>query len=73
MVDNLVFNTNLERLTARFPDGDLIGIKDAAAFCGCDYRTLEARKDFPVIRLGASPRVPLARFARWLSEAEGRG
>lgn len=72
-MDNIVYNTNLELLQARFPEGQLLGLREVADYVGCDYRTLEARKDFPIVRMGKSPRVPRARLAKWLTEAEGRG
>ncbi len=72
-MDNVVFNTNLELLNARFPTGQLLELREVAEYIGCDYRTLEARKDFPIVKMGRSPRVPRVRLARWLTEVEGKG
>ena len=71
MRDNTVYNTALERLEARFPHGNLIPVKDAADYLGVDQRTLTARKDFPIIRLGTKGVVAKERLAFWQAHTEG--
>lgn len=74
-MNNIVYNKAWERLEAHFPNGNLIPVKDAADYLGVDHRTLEARKDFPVIRLpcrgGSKGMISKERLAYWLANAEG--
>lgn len=71
MKDNIIFNTALERLETRFPNRNLIPIKDAAEYLGVDVRTLKARKDFPVLHFGCKGFVAKEPLAKWLAYAEG--
>lgn len=70
-MENTVYNKAWERLEVHFPTGDLIPVKEAADYLGVDKRTLEARKDFPIIRLGSKGVVAKERLAFWLANAEG--
>lgn len=58
---------NLERITEKFPDRELILVGEAADFLGCDKRTLFARKDFPLKRIGRRYYFASVALARWLS------
>lgn len=63
-----LFHENLEALYERFgKESALISLSKAAAYVGCDPRTLEADKSFPVKRIGKQTRVPLISLARWLA------
>mgnify|MGYP000039997885 CR=1 FL=1 len=72
-MDTKLLNAEIAQLREEFPNGHLIGIMDAARYCGVDYRTLEARKDFPIIRLGKRSVVNLTNFAQFLISTRGRG
>ncbi len=60
------FRDNLERISARFSK-ELIPLKDAADYVGCDPRTLRDAKDSPVKRVGRFYYVAIVALARWLS------
>lgn len=70
-MENIIYNTACKRLEARFPKGNLIPLPDVAEYLGVDKRTLEARKDFPIIRLGSKGVVAKERLAFWLANSEG--
>lgn len=70
-MEPIIYNAACERLETRFPNGDLIPLKEAADYLGVDRRTLEARKDFPIIRFGSKGVVAKERLAFWLANAEG--
>ena len=72
-METIIYNAALERISANFPNGNLISLPDAAAYLGVDKRTLEARRDFPIIRLGNKPVVAKERLAFWLAVSEGKG
>lgn len=57
----------LEQITAKFGKAQLIPIKEAAAFVGCDYRTLIKQKDFPLKKLGGRYYVGAVNLASWLA------
>ena len=38
---NTIYNAALERITKRFPDGNMVPLRQAAKYLGVDYRTLE--------------------------------
>lgn len=69
-MNNAIFNKNVELLQGQFTE-QFIPLRAAASYYGCDYRTLEARKDFPLVRMGRTPGVNLVQFAAWLTEAQG--
>ena len=60
------FRDNLERITERFRT-ELIPLKEAAAYLGCDPRTLRDAEDSPVKKVGRMYYVPAVALARWLS------
>lgn len=72
-MNNIVFNKNCEKLREAFPGGEVISLADAAAFCGVDARTLEARKDFPLMRMGSHKTVAQTALANWLTDAWRNG
>lgn len=58
---------NLKRITDKFGDGELIPIRKAAKFLGCDVRCLFKELDFPVKKIGRCYYVTAVALARWLS------
>ena len=52
------FREQLERLMQRYPDREMIEVKEAASLIGCDYRTLVNDKEFPTRKLGTRILVP---------------
>lgn len=64
--EKIDFRDNLERITAKF-NTELIPLKDAAAYLGCDPRTLQNTEDSPVKKVGRFYYVPAVALARWLS------
>jgi len=70
--NDAVFNKEVELLQKAFPGGHLIKLQEAADYCGCDMRTLEARRDFPLIRLGNKGVVSLTNLAMWLTVTRGK-
>ena len=61
-----LYRDNLERVCERFKS-EMIPLKDAADFIGCDVRTLQSDRDFPVKKLGRKYYVSSVALARWLS------
>lgn len=62
------FRANLERLCERWPNRELIPIREAADFLGVDYRTLLKTDRFPTkVIANKTVVVPLVGLARWLS------
>lgn len=68
-MENIVYNMAYEKIADRFPGTGLIPLPDVADYLDVDKRTLEARKDFPIIRLGSKPVVARERLAFWLANA----
>ena len=67
-MEKSAYHDHLTRLREKFPGQETINLKDAASYCGIDYRTLQAEKSFPVKRLGARLYiVPIINLARWLA------
>lgn len=62
-----LFRDNLVRLDEKFPRQDLIPIKAAASYIGCDYRTLLNTRGFPARKVGRFWYAPKAQLASWLS------
>lgn len=62
-----LFRDNLVRLDAAFPNKDLIPIKEAAQYIGCDYRTLLGSRGFPSRKVGRFWYAPKVQLASWLS------
>lgn len=62
-----LYYQNLEQIRKRFGEIELIPIKDAAEYCGCDSRTLKSQKDFPLKKVGRMYYVTACAFASWLS------
>ena len=57
----------LEAVHAAFPETELVPLRQAAQYLGCDHRTLIADPDFPVKTIGRMYYVPRTGLARWLS------
>jgi len=57
----------LEQIVARFGKAQLIPIKEAAEFVGCDHRTLMKQKDFPLKKVGSRYYVGTVNLASWLA------
>ena len=66
-MEKATFHDQLTALREKFPVGELIGIKEAAEYIGCDYRTLQADRSFPVKRIGRFYKVSIINLARWLA------
>lgn len=66
-MEKATFHEQLTALRERFPEGELIGIKAAAQYIGCDYRTLQADRTFPIKRIGRYYMVSVINLARWLA------
>jgi hypothetical protein len=63
------FRDNLCRVTERFPDQELIPVKDAAAFLGgISPRRLYEVKNTPCKRVGGRWYITAVALARWLSQ-----
>lgn len=61
------FREQLERLIQRYPDREMIEVREAASLIGCDYRTLVNDENFPTRKLGTRILVPLVSMARWMA------
>ena len=61
------FRDNLERVSERFGDVQLIPLKAAAEYCGADVRVLQRDKTFPIKKIVGRYYVPAVSLARWLS------
>lgn len=61
------FREQLDRLMQRFPDREMIEVKEAAALIGCDPRTLIHDESFPTRQLCSKHVVPLVGMARWMA------
>lgn len=64
------FRDNLQRLSERFPDKEIIPLKEVSEFLGCDPRTLLSDSKFPRKSFGTNRKtyfVPIVGLARWLS------
>lgn len=55
------YRDNLERITARFPDKEMLTITDVCAFCGLDYRTAKKLFEF------TNNYISVAKLARQMS------
>lgn len=66
-MDKETFHEHLTALRKRFPDRELIFLKDAAAYIGCNYRTLQADRTFPIKKIGRFYMVSIINLARWLA------
>lgn len=66
-MEKATFHEQLTALRKKFPEGELIFLKDAARYIGCDYRTLQADKTFPIKRVGRFYMVSVINLARWLA------
>lgn len=68
--EKLDFRDNLERLSERFPNREIIPLREVSAYLGCDSRMLLRDPAFPRRALGDQRKtyyVPLVGLARWLS------
>jgi hypothetical protein len=63
-----MYYDNLERVITRFPNQELIPVKDAAAFLGgISPRSLYEAKNTPCKRVGGRWYITAVALARWLS------
>lgn len=61
------YQENLRLITEKFGGVQLIPLKEAAAYCGADIRSLQSDKTFPVKKLVSRYYVSAVGLARWLS------
>ena len=61
------FRDELDRLSARFPDREVITLDEAATVLGCCYKTLQRDSKFPKVKIRGKWLVPLVRLASYLS------
>ena len=66
-MEKATFHEQLSALREKFPEAELIGIKAAAQYIGCDYRTLQADRTFPLKKIGRHYKVSVINLARWLA------
>lgn len=66
-MEKATFHAQLTALREKFPEGELIFLKDAAAYIGCNYRTLQADRTFPIKKIGRFYMVSIINLARWLA------
>ena len=66
-MEKATFHAQLTALREKFPEGELIFLKDAAKYIGCHYTTLQADKTFPIKRIGRYYMVSIINLARWLA------
>lgn len=57
----------LEQITEHFGKIQLIPLREAADFMGCDHRTLMKQKDFPIKKVGGRYYVGAVNLASWLA------
>lgn len=60
---------NLARIKERFPNTELIPLREAASFLGIDPRSLQDCRDFPLKKVCKRYYVAAVAFARWLSSS----
>lgn len=60
------FRDHLERISSQF-EGELIPLRQAAAFCGVDPRVLTCSDNSPVKKICGRYYVTAVGLARWLS------
>ena len=66
-MEKATFHEELTALREKFPETELIGIRDAAKYIGCDYRSLLADRTFPLKKIGRHYKVSIINLARWLA------
>lgn len=66
-MEKQTYHAHLQALREHFPGVEMIPVKDAAAYVGCDPRTLKADRSFPIKKLGRFYSVSLINLARWLA------
>lgn len=62
-----LYRDNLERVIAKFPEREIIPLKDAADWLGIDQRALQRIKDTPAKRIGGRWYVVATALASWMS------
>lgn len=55
-----------ERISARFPDREMLSIEEAAQVVGCVKNTLLADGTFPKRRVGNRWKISISSLARWM-------
>ena len=66
-MEKATFHAQLTALREKFPEGELICLKDAAQYVGIDYRTLQGDRTFPMKKMGRKYMVSVINLARWLA------
>lgn len=66
-MEKATYHEQLTALREKFPEGELIGIRDAARYIGCDHRSLLADRSFPLKKIGQYYKVSIINLARWLA------
>jgi len=66
-VEKPMYRDNLERVSSRFGDRELIPIKDVAEFLGVKADRLRESRDFPAKKFEGRYYVTQVALARWLS------
>ncbi len=56
----------LAKLQAAYPGEGKISLRQAAKYLGCDVRTLQGNRSFPLKKVGSRYWVSLAAMARWM-------
>lgn len=67
MKEKAMYRENLQLIYETFGRGQLIPVKAAAAYVGCDERTLKKQPDLPLRKLGGRYYVAAVTLANWLA------
>lgn len=64
------YREQLERLVEKFPDKEVLSMKEVQKMMHCQSRTLLADKSFPAKRIGSRGKyvIPIVSLARWLAK-----
>lgn len=62
-----IYNENMALIRTAFGDEVMLPFLEVAKFLGCDPRTLEYDKDFPLKRIGALRVVCRTSLAAWMA------
>ena len=65
MREKEMYRDNLEMLKVKFPEKDILTLKDVCNHLSVERRT--AISSVPFKRLGAKYFIPITNFAKWLS------
>lgn len=67
MKEKAMFRENLQLIYEKLGREQLIPVKVAAAYVGCDERTLKKQPDLPIRKLGGRYYVAAVTLANWLA------